>query len=479
MNELPQFRTGFTIPQSESPIRIQFIHIRSSHANAVPLLLIPPFPFPSLTMGHLVELFTEPEDATNHQSFHLVIPSLPGLGFSDALPTNTPVISSTAGLLDSLMKRLSYPFYIVTNAGAGTSSPAQIDYKIVEWLSTQYPNSCLGTHFISPVLSRPKLQKSPLQWAKWSIAKSFEASISGYCAEDFSALRRRDQISPSKKSTRTPQFGMDQVGLNEPNTLAYALCDSPTGLLVFVLRALRLLAPDKDYTPTEIINFTQVAWLPGPESALRFWGYCLQHPEKASKSHSIRPRIGLTVFLGNDQDSSQNGRSGNAGTSGGPPDGGKVPYSCPSWARTRYNVLYTQRASGKPGLLAWERPEIIAAGARGVAAAVLKVDQRLKPSLAPGPETTPAEKAVAGVAADAAPSGDQPVATPGPSEETHVQLGLLAPPRIGERPQPSREQSDETRVASNESLAAKTPSPIPTTPSPAHSVPPPITVGGP
>ncbi|KAI1816722.1 alpha/beta-hydrolase [Poronia punctata] len=481
MNGLPQFRTGFTVPQSDTPIRTQFIHVKSSHANAVPLLLIPPFPFPSLVMGHLVKLFTTPEGAEGPQPFHLVIPSLPGLGFSDPLPTNTPVISTTAGMLDTLMKRLGYRFYLVTNAGAGTSSPAQIDFKIAEWLSTQYSDSCLGSHFISPPLPRPKLQEAPVEWAKWSVAKHFGAAISGYRAEDLSAFKRGGS-APAQSSgipwelPQPGQTGLGQLGLNEPNTLAYALCDSPTGLLVFMLKALRLLAPEREFTPTEIINFTQVAWLPGPEAALRSWGYCLQHPEKPSKKATGgRPRVALTVFLGNEQ------QQNNDNTTGRPPYGEKrTPYSCPGWARTRYNVVHTHRAPGRPGLLAWERPEMIVSGARGLAAAVLKEDARLKPS----PRQEESETA----AAEAEEEISVEVTTPFEERrpvfvhpQTHTQQGLLAPPRKEEqqqqqqqqRLQPVRESSDDTKVASSrESLPVKTPSPLPSPSSPA------ITVGG-
>ncbi|KAI1733574.1 alpha/beta-hydrolase [Xylaria scruposa] len=480
LNNLPQFRTGFTIPQSDSPVRIQFIHARSSHANVIPLLLIPPFPFSSVTVGHLVKLFTEPEEA-NHQPFHLVIPSLPGLGFSDELPTNLPVISSTAELLDSLMKRLDYPHYLVTNAGAGILSPAQIDYKLANRLATHYPGSCLGTHLISPPLARPRAQKALLGWAKWSIARYFEASIFGYRSEDYQALRKNGgAAASSKKATTTTAggLGLSGVGFTDPNTLSYALCDSPTGLLVFIVKGLRLLAPKREFTPTEIINFTELAWLPGPEGVLRFWAHCARYPEGTStskiKKSATKPRVALTVFLGDEK------RGGNADADVDVSERSKPSYSCPAWATTRYDVLYTHRAAGDPGLLAWERPELIAAGVRGLAAAVLKVDKRLQP--AGRPETTQAAVAESGAGTTAASvpkvqEQEQEQAPPSSpsSEQTPLEPGLLAPPKLGERLSPVREISDETKVSSNDSLLgiAKTPSPIPATPSPVHSGPPP------
>ncbi|KAI1259380.1 alpha/beta-hydrolase [Xylariaceae sp. FL1019] len=464
MNDhLPQFRTAFSIATIEPPIRIHFIHVRSSHVHAIPLCLIPPFPFSNLSLGHLVKLFTEPEDSSNSQPFHLVIPSLPGLGFSDALPTQTPMISTTAELLDSLMRRLDYPYYLATNAAAGVASPAQIDYKIAEYLAMQYTDSCIGTHLISPPLAQPQIQEAPLEWAKWSIASFFEASILGYREEDFSALRYNGGTPPSKKQPSPAQLGLNRLGLTEPNTLAYALCDSPTGLLVFAMKGLRILAPQRKFTSTEIINFTQLAWLPGPESALRFWAHCLQNAEKARRKPTVKPRVAVTVFLGE--------RPGQTSGEGSEDDEAMIPmlpgiakktYSCPSWAKTKYNVLYANRASGEPGLLAWERPELVAAGVRGLAAAVLKADQRLKPVVAP--EIAPLEQVVS------VPDDDPAQGQAGPETPTQHDQKFLAPPSIAERLHPSREVSDDTKVASDENLVAmaKTPSPMPT-PSPVPS----------
>ncbi|KAK5630829.1 hypothetical protein RRF57_006544 [Xylaria bambusicola] len=466
LNGLPQFRTGFTIPQSQSPIRIQFIHARSSHTNVIPLLIIPPFPLSSLSLGHLIRIFTDPAEA-NHQPFHVVIPSLPGLGFSDALPANSAVISSTADLLDSLMKRLGYPFYLATTTGAGISSPAYIDYRLADWLSTHYPDSCLGTHFISPPLTKPRLQVAPLAWTKWFIAKFFEASTLGYQSSDFSALRQGGGDMAKKSTNKAAKSPTNKYSFAEPNTLAYALCDSPTGLLVFVMKGLRLLAPHKEFTPAEIISFTQLAWLPGPEAAMRFWAHCARHPETtAHKKSSKKPNVALTVFLGDEQKVRPQG-NGEANADAGVYafDAMKTLYSCPAWAETQYNVLHTNRASGDPGFLVWERPEIIAASIRGLSAAVLKVDKRLQPSSSPETATRPPEvEPTAEIPTSTVTTpGEQP---PSPGFEIPPKFGLLVPPKVVERLPPVREISDDTKVASHETLPTKAPSPVPATPSP-------------
>ncbi|KAK8066995.1 hypothetical protein PG997_013742 [Apiospora hydei] len=464
LNELPQYRSGFTIPNAEAPVRIHFIHARSSHTeNALPLLLIPP--------SHL-------------RPFHLVIPSLPGLGFSDALPNNTAAISTSGEILNSLMHRLDYPHYLVTNAGSASGSPAQIDWKLASYLATNHSDSCVGTHFISPPLAKPRLQETPIAWAKWSLAKFFSAPIMGYHKDDFSALKRNPPAKESKISSLAAQFGMNhQLGvLQEPNTLAYALCDSPTGLLVFVLKYLKLLAPTKEFTPQEIVNFTQLAWLPGPEAAMRFWAHSARHPESPGnpkKTDKVsRPRVAITVFLGDEAEASgfESVQDAEAQFLLPQPEI-KESYVCPGWAKTQYKVVHAHRASGKPGLLAWERPELIVSGVRSLAKEILKLDSRLKPN--PGPATAPLESVVAGddggnvVQADAPLTSNPVLMSPeiGPQPQTPAteapplmtalssDSALLAPiPETEERHQQEREQaqreaSEDTRVASDNETA--------------------------
>jgi pimeloyl-ACP methyl ester carboxylesterase len=396
--------------------------VRSSHANALPLLLLPPFPFTNLSFAHLLKPFSDPEDAATEQPFHLVVPALPGLGFSDPLPNNTPVISTVADMLNTLMTRLSYEHYLVTNAGAATTSPAEIDWKLANHLAVHYPDACLGTHLISPPLASPKLVEAPLEWAKWSIANFFHVGILGYSNDDFSALKRAETSawavlgSDEKRASRrgrhpTPiDVGLNRFGLREPNTLAYALCDSPTGLLVFVIKALSLLGPKFSFTPDQLLTFAQLAWLPGPEYAMRFWASCAAHDEaaerrkrdKAGGGIATKPRVAITVFLGGEEEDTPPAPAPEAtGTDAGVElrprtshvEAGKqvdlpppMPheeaerYTCPAWGKTHYDVVYSQRLPGRPGLLAWERPEVIVSGARSLAREILRLDRRLQPT---------------------------------------------------------------------------------------------------
>lgn len=227
LNKTPQFRTSIPLPHGSpaaAPVRLHFIHARSPHADlALPLLLLPPFPLSNLALTHLVGLFTRPEEHGPHQQpFHLVIPALPGLGFSDPFPGDTPdEIPAAAGMLDALMARLGYAHYLVSNAGAAHASPGNIDWRLIEHLATRHAGSCLGAHFVAPPLASPRLAQAPVEWAKWRIASALHAGILGYSAQDFSALREAPAAKTQGKKGFTPsKLGLNHVGLREPNTLA-------------------------------------------------------------------------------------------------------------------------------------------------------------------------------------------------------------------------------------------------------------------
>ena len=391
-NTVPQFRATIALPALgiETPLRIHLIHVRSPRADAVPLLLVPLFPFTNLALSHLIKPLTEPEpvpgSGEDAVSFHLIIPSLPGIGFSDALPNNVSPIAASAALLDTLMTRhLSYPRYLATTAAAGHLSPADIDWRLIRRLAVHHAESCVGAHFISPPLTTPAIHKAPWEWTKWTVANFFRVGILGYSDDDFSALERvRSPSSWLFDAPRPPKRspGLNELGrLRDPNTLAYALCDSPAGMLVFVLKVLKLLGMKQNstfFSHERIITLTKLAWLPGPEHALRFWSRCAANRDDCDRgSRAEKPKVAITVFVG------ETG-SGGGGRSGGGSDlesgsAGLDRYACPAWANASYDVTHTQRfhgCSNAQGLLAFERPEVVVDGARGLAKALLAQNPR-------------------------------------------------------------------------------------------------------
>jgi hypothetical protein len=355
LNQLPQFRTTIKLPGSISPMRVHFLHIKSPHLNAIPLLLIPSFPLTNLS---LIPLFGPLTDDPEHP-FHLVVPSIPGMGFSDAFGADEHVLEGSAELFNILMCRLGYEFYLASSTGSGIESPVGVDYQLARLVGERWGANCLGVHLIGPPLERPRLIREPVAWGKFNIAKFFHANVWGYEEEDWTALREEKKMLEKKKQRKSERRGngvgygaIGMLGLKEPNTLAYALCDSPIGMLSLVFSALRKRNPQHTLNSEEIIDVTQLLWLPGPEAAMRFWASALVETETLAKSK--RSRVAITVF-------SADGEG----------------YSCPAWGAGRYEIVSAHRVDGKSGLMPFERTDVVVAGIQGLSKEVSKRDGRL------------------------------------------------------------------------------------------------------
>lgn len=319
------------------------------------------------------------------------------------------------------MRRLGYAQYLVTGSGPGHLSPAAIDLRVVNRLATHHSDSCVGAHLIAPPLKAPTRKENGTgAWVKWKVAKMLKKEKWGYQAGDWGGLAKdTNNNGNGGKMKKAKKMGLDALGgdgglAEDPNTLAYALCDSPTGMLVFVLRGLRAMGLDEAalssplFTHEKLITLTNMLWLPGPETAMRYWAHCAAYPEDEGgpKSTKLRkkPKVAITVFTGTGGNS--NGKSPVApktttetAAAGASVDdlsalNKQVPlsrseaaarsaekhtYVCPAWGNSVYDVVSQERASGHAdGLLAFMRPEIIVSGVRGLAKEVLAREPRLK-----------------------------------------------------------------------------------------------------
>jgi hypothetical protein len=295
-----------------------------------------------------------------------VVPNIPGLGFSDSFQSDEELLLKTTGIFDTLMLRLGYHYYLASSTGSGRDSPAGIDYHLARLLGERHKDSCLGVHLIEPLVQRPNV--GSWAWMKFSFAVFFHAPIFGYVAEDFTALRTvekaakaatlEDEERPLLAAPGSGYGAVGMVGLREPNTFSYALCDSPVGLLSLVCSALRRKAPNHKLSNTEIIDVTQLAWLPGPEAAARFWAAAVEEiVEMGDEKGKKRSRVAVTEF----------------GV-----DGVEGEYFPPAWASGKHDVVFSQRVTGRAGLVVWERGDVLVDGVRGLAREVERLDPRLK-----------------------------------------------------------------------------------------------------
>jgi pimeloyl-ACP methyl ester carboxylesterase len=206
LNALPQFITTI------DGLDIHFIHVRSKHENALPLIVTHGWPGSVIEQLKIIDPLTNPtaHGGSASDAFHLVIPSLPGYGFSGK-PTATgwdPVRIARAWVV--LMDRLGYKRFVAQGGDWGNS--------VVEQMALQTPPGLLGIHTNMPATVPADIAKA-LQFG--------DPPPSSLSADE---RRAWDQLDFFYNNG----LGYAQEMKNRPQTL-YAIADSPVGLAAWMI----------------------------------------------------------------------------------------------------------------------------------------------------------------------------------------------------------------------------------------------------
>jgi pimeloyl-ACP methyl ester carboxylesterase len=151
LNSYPQFTTTI------DGVEIYFLHIRSKHENALPLLLTHGWPGSTLEFRHVIPKLVDPEShgGSFEDAFHLIIPALPGYAFSSKPTVKEWNINRTALAWTELMQRLGY----LDQGWAAQGGDWGAD--IVALLGCQAPKGLKSVHFNS-IFFEPKVDSCPL-----------------------------------------------------------------------------------------------------------------------------------------------------------------------------------------------------------------------------------------------------------------------------------------------------------------------------
>jgi pimeloyl-ACP methyl ester carboxylesterase len=320
LNALPQFVTEI------DGLDIHFIHVRSKHDNALPLIVTHGWPGSVVEQLKIVEPLTDPtaHGGSASDAFHLVIPSMPGYGYSGK-PTETgwgP--ARIAGAWAELMKRLGYERYVAQGGDWGA--------VVVDLMGVQAPKGLLGIH-----TNMPGIFPADIDGAAFSGAPA----PSGLSADEKVAYDRLQFVYQKGIA-----YGY-QMGLR-PQTLC-AIADSPVGLAAYFLdhdaRSYALIArvfdgQSEGLTRDDILDNITLTWLTNTalSGARLYWEYWGKGYFNA-KGVSIP--VAVSVF----------------------PD---ELYPAPrSWTEQAYPKLVYYKKHDKGGhFAAWEQPQLLAEDVR-------------------------------------------------------------------------------------------------------------------
>jgi pimeloyl-ACP methyl ester carboxylesterase len=217
LNGLPQFRTQI------DGLGIHFIHVRSKHENALPIILTHGWPGSIIEFLQVIGPLVDP---TAHrgkadEAFHVVIPSLPGFGFSDKPTEPGWRLPRIANAWAVLMARLGYGRYVAQGGdwGAGVTS----------WMAKQGVSGLAAIHLNLPVLFPPPPPPS-----------------GGYTATEQPALAQLGKYASDGSA-----YGSIQA--TRPQTLGYGLADSPVGQAMWIYEKCQAWSDNKG-DPTEAIS---------------------------------------------------------------------------------------------------------------------------------------------------------------------------------------------------------------------------------
>jgi pimeloyl-ACP methyl ester carboxylesterase len=256
MNAHPHFRTQI------DGQTLHFIHVRSPHADATPLLLTHTYPGSFADFLDVIGPLTDPtaHDGRAEDAFHLVIPSLPGMGFSTPLSSTDWTLERTARAFDRLMRELGYDRY----GAHGSDGGAMLSRE----LAILNPEGFLGAHvlqlFSFPSGDPAEFEKmGPADYAALEFAGWFQ-TVNGYA--DMNAKR--------------------------PLTIAAALSDSPVGMLAYHELFESFGNGTSLMTPDQVLLQVSLQWLTNTAAG----AVVFHHVESGVESRVNHGPIGVAVF---------------------------------------------------------------------------------------------------------------------------------------------------------------------------------------
>jgi pimeloyl-ACP methyl ester carboxylesterase len=316
LNALPQFTTTI------DGVEIHFIHVRSKVPNAMPLIITHGWPGSVIEQLKVIGPLTDPVKygGRPEDAFDVVIPSLPGYGFSGKPQDKGWDPEHVARAWAELMKRLGYSRYVAQGGDYGA--------VVTTAMARQAPQGLLGVHISLPATVPPEIgQALATGTPPPGLSDKERAAF-----EQLVAFNKTSSAYSAMMTTR-------------PQTIGYSLADSPVGLAAWMLGhpGFSEWTPDAANSPTrdDVLNDITLYWLTntGASAARSYWENMGRSPVSAAaqQTDKIKVPVAVTAFPG------------------------EIYRAPESWTRRAYKTLiYFHEAPHGGHFAAWQAPQVFA-----------------------------------------------------------------------------------------------------------------------
>ena len=262
LNDIPQYTTVIDGQQ------IHFLHVRSAEPDALPLILTHGWPGSFVEFLDLIGPLTDPQayGGDARDAFHVVIPSLPGFGFSGPVHEEGWTTDRVGRTWAELMQRLGYERYGVQGGDIGAAVSPEVGRADREHVVGVHVNGAPGL----PPMGLPAEERATLT----ELEQDRLARIDAFMREEFGYI--------AIQSTR-------------PQVLAYGLVDSPVGQLAWIMDKFRewthprTTLPDAIIDRDRLLTNVMIYWLTGTAGSAAYVGYAQQQAWGATKENSGVP----------------------------------------------------------------------------------------------------------------------------------------------------------------------------------------------
>jgi pimeloyl-ACP methyl ester carboxylesterase len=312
LNALPQFKTQI------DGVDVHFIHVKSQHENALPLIMTHGWPGSVVELLETIGPLTDPAShgGRAEDAFDLVLPSVPGYGFS-AEPTELGWWAGrVASAWPELMRRLGYTRYVAQGGDVGAA--------VTDAMGRQAPEGLIGIHT--------------------------NLFVPGLAGGDFPKETEEERAAAESGATfRTTGFGYFLEQTTRPETIGYALLDSPVALAAWMLdhdtdsyqkiaRAFVDGQPSGNLTRDHIVDNITLYWLTGTgaSAARSYWESGQAQARAAGQAPPpVSIPVGFTTFPG------------------------EIVATPRSWVEKAYPTLtYFNKVDKGGHFAAWEEPQL-------------------------------------------------------------------------------------------------------------------------